>query len=428
MFINEDFLHYVWKFRLFERADLKTTAGDRLEISSVGMQNHNAGPDFSNARIQIADTTWAGNVEVHIKSSDWHRHHHTNDGAYRNVILHVVYKDDEPLNAPDGRPIPTLVLNDRIPPDLFERYQRLMYGEKQFIPCEKSIHRVDDLTLKNWLTRVVVERLEKRSENVIQTLDRNRGDWDETFYQFLAANFGFKVNALPFELLARSIPQIILAKHKNNPLQIEALLFGQSGFLDEDFTDEYPQKLKAEYQFLKHKHNLQPIEKHLWKFMRMRPQNFPTIRLAQFAALITESNHLFAKVLDIKHTDDLRKLFNRLTVNEYWETHYRFDTPSKPAAKSLGTSSIDVLLLNTFVLFLFSYGMYTKQQYFISRAMKLLESLPAESNSIIDGFTAIGVKTKSAFESQALLELKNNYCDHKKCLNCGVGIKILKSA
>jgi hypothetical protein len=428
MFFTEDFLHYVWKFRLFERENLQTTAGENIEIFSAGLQNSDSGPDFHNARLRIGDTTWAGNVELHLNSSDWHKHGHTTDNAYSSVILHVVYRDDQPIVLPDGRRLPTLELHDRVSPDLYNRYHHLVYGPQQFIPCEGSIRFVDDMALRNWLTRVLVERLEKRSASVFAVLDKNRCDWEETFYQFLAAQFGFKTNALPFELMAKSLPQLTLAKHKNNPLQIEALIFGQAGFLEEEFTDDYPKSLKEEYLFLRKKYNLNPIEKHLWKFMRLRPQNFPTIRLAQFAALVIRSNHLFSKVLDIKDPAALRKLFTDLDVNPYWESHYRFDVTSKPVSKSLGQSSIDILLLNTFVLFLFSYGKHNQQEYFINRSLKLLEKLPAEQNKIVTNFDLLGIKVNTAFDSQALLELKNNYCDHKKCLQCGVGNKILRMA
>jgi hypothetical protein len=428
MFFTEDFLHYVWKFRLFEREKLLTTIGETIEVFSAGLQNSDAGPDFHNARLRIGDTTWAGNVELHLKSSDWHKHGHTRDNAYNSVILHVVYRDDEPIVLSDGRRLPTLELHDRISGDLYNRYHHLVYGNQQIIPCEGSIRFVDDITLRNWLTRVLVERLEKRSAAVIAALDKNRGDWEETFYQFLAAQFGFKTNALPFELMAKSLPQLTLGKHKNNPLQIEALIFGQAGFLEDDLTDDYPKRLKEEYTFLRKKYNLTPIEKHLWKFMRLRPQNFPTIRLAQFAALVVRSNHLFSKVLEIKEINGLKKLFTDLEINSYWESHYRFDTASKPVSKSLGQSSIDILLLNTFVLFLFSYGKHNQLEYYINRSLKLLEQLPAEQNNIVTNFDLLGIKVNTAFDSQALLELKNSYCNYKKCLQCGVGNKILRMA
>lgn len=426
MLFPEDFLHYVWKFRLFERADLVTTEGEKVEVFSAGVHNSDSGPDFHTARIRIGDTVWAGNVEVHIASSDWKRHGHTTDVAYNNVILHVVYRDDEPLVLTNGRRVPTLELQNRIPDELYGRYHKLIFGEQTVIPCEANIASVDGLTMQNWLTRVLVERLEKRSAAVIDLLNFNRGDWEETFYQFLAANFGFKTNALPFELLAKSLPQVTLAKNKNNALQIEALIFGQAGLLADDFEDEYPLKLKYEYEYLRKKYQLTPIENHLWKFMRLRPQNFPTIRLAQFAALVVNSNHLFSKVLEMRDVKELRKLFSEIRVNSYWEKHYRFDVASQPSSKNMGPASVDILLLNTVALFLFTYGKHNQNQHYVNRCLKLLEHLPREDNKIIADFVTLGVKIETAFESQALLELKNNYCNYKKCLQCGVGNKILK--
>ncbi|WP_158828198.1 DUF2851 family protein [Mucilaginibacter lacusdianchii] len=425
MLFTEDFLHYVWKFRLFDHNALQTTDNETLHITSPGLHNTHSGPDFQNARLSIGDTIWAGNVEIHLASSDWHKHHHTNDGAYHNVVLHVVYENDEQITLPDGRRLPTLILKGRIAADLYSRYHQLAYGNQRIIPCEGTIKTVSSLSLHNWLTRVLVERLEKKSDSVIATLQNNRGDWEETFYQHLAANFGFKVNALPFELMAKSLPQNLLAKNKNNPMQIEALIFGQAGFLEEDFKDDYPNKLRSEYQYLRKKYGLSPIEKHLWKFMRLRPQNFPTIRLAQFAALIVQSNHLFSKILEIKEIEQLRELFTSISVNVYWESHYRFDAESKPATKNLGQGSIDLLLMNTVAVFLFSYGNHHQLQRYIDRGMQLLEDLPVESNHVVTDFEALGIKVKTAFESQALLELKNSYCNHKKCLTCGVGNQIL---
>ncbi len=428
MLFNEDFLQYVWKFRLFDRLALQTTAGEDVEVVSPGLQNVDAGPDFQHAKIKVGDTLWAGNVEVHISSSEWKRHGHNTDPAYDNVILHVVYHDDEPVFRKDGTPIPTIILNERIPGELLQKYHNLINGDRQVIPCEASIGKIDDLLIRNWLTRVLIERLQKRSTELANRINTNKGDWEETFYQYLAANFGFKTNAIPFELLAKSLPQVILAKHKNNLQQIEALIFGQSGFLADDLSDAYPNALKTEYEFLQKKYGLKPIEKHLWKFSRLRPLNFPTIRLAQFAALVYQSNHLLSKVLEIKNYDDYAKLFTDVMVNSYWDDHYQFDKASKPIAKSLGKSSVNILLLNTIVLFLFSYGSQHQQERYVNRALKLLELLPAEQNHIVDDFVSMGVKVGTAYESQALLELKNSYCNYKKCLQCGIGNKILKPA
>jgi hypothetical protein len=425
MLFTEDFLHHIWKFKLYDFLDLQTTDGEALEVISAGMHNHHAGPDFSDVRIRIGDTLWAGNAEIHINSGDWHVHNHTHDEAYGNVVLHVVYRHNEPVLLANGKAIPTLELVNRIPESLYLRYHQLVYGNQQIIPCEGTINTVSKVTLQSWLTRVLIERLQTKSVAVINTLKHNRGNWEETFYQFLAANFGFKVNALPFELLAKSLPQSILAKHKNSALQIEALVFGQAGFLDDNLQEEYPIKLRSEYLFLQKKYGLIPIEKHLWKFMRMRPSNFPTIRLAQFADLVLQANHLFSKILETQGVVQLRKLFSNIVVNEYWTDHYRFNVTSKPATKKFGSTSVDLLLLNTVALFLYSYGRYLQQPTYVDKSLELLENLPVEDNIIVNEFGDLGVKAKSAFESQALLELRNSYCNHKKCLQCGVGNKIL---
>lgn len=426
MLFTEDFLYHVWKFRLYDRDQLRTTTGETIEVINPGIRNTNAGADFQQARIKIGDTLWAGNVEIHVAASDWQKHNHQQDRAYNNVILHVVYRNDLPVETTEGNLLPTLELEHRIPAELYGRYHNLVYGEQKIIPCESAIHTVDSLTMRTWLTRVLVERLEKKSAFVTQTLNQNRGDWEETFYQHLAGSFGFKINSLPFEMLAKSLPQVILGKHKNSALQIEALIFGQAGFLEDDLKDEYPNQLKKEYQFLRKKYGFEPLDKYLWKFLRLRPLNFPTIRLAQFAALISKSNHLFSKVLEISDVKLLRELFTDIAVNPYWETHYRFDAESKPSSKEMGLASIDSLLLNTLALFLFSYGRQRGQEQYVDRSLALLEQLPAEQNSIISNFDDLGVKIKTAFESQALLELKNNYCNYKKCLQCSVGNKILK--
>ena len=424
--LNEDFLQFVWKFRLYNPDALHTTEGEIIRVHSPGIQNTHAGPDFEDAKLRIGDTLWAGSVEVHIATSGWQQHNHTVDKAYNNVILHVVYQHDTLVNRPDGSPMPVLVLENAIDPQLIDRYKHLLGNQVQFIPCETGINQVDALAIQNWLTRVLIERLESRSHALLETLNVNRGDWEETFYQYLAANFGFSINALPFKMLARSLPQQILGKHKNNPMQVEALLFGQAGFLQDDFTDDYPKLLQNEYRFLQAKYSLQPIEKHLWKFLRLRPLNFPTIRLAQFAALVTASSHLFSKILDIDSPAELRKLFTDIAVNPYWADRYLFDKPAKPASKGFGKTSADNILLNTVALFLFAYGNRLQQEQYVTRSLQLLEHLPLEKNNIIDRFVSLGVKPASAFESQALLGLKNNYCDGKKCLQCGIGLKLLK--
>lgn len=425
MSFPEDFLHFIWQYRLYGTQQLYSTGGEEIKVLQQGHLNQHAGPDFSNAKLIIGDTTWAGNVEIHIKASDWLLHHHQTDSAYENVILHVVYEDDEQICRKDGTPIPTLLLKGLFDPNLLTKYEGLITSVNNF-PCERQIGEVDEFIINNFLSRVLVERLANKSTEVYEKLKELKGDWDETFYHFIARNFGFKVNAIPMEMLAQSLPQALFAKHKDNPLQIEALLFGQAGFLNQSFEDKYPQELKREYQFLQQKYKLKPIDISLWKFMRMRPQNFPTLRLAQFAALIVKSNHLFSKILALKDYKNSSQIFEQLPVNPFWEKHYHFNKTAESVGTQLGKSSIDNILINTLSLFFFAYGKAMDLHNYETRALYLVENLPAESNAIIKQFTAAGVKVESAFNSQALLQLKKNYCTGKKCLNCAIGIKILK--
>jgi hypothetical protein len=425
MNFSEEFLHFIWQFRLYGAQKLFTTSGDLLEVLQQGALNKNAGPDFTKAKLIIGGTTWVGNVEIHIKSSDWLLHNHQIDNAYENVILHVVYEDDEPIYRQDGTLLPVLILKNLFPVHLLDNYQELINSVNKF-PCEKQIHLVDEFLIDGFLARVLVERFEQKSAEVYQKLNELKGDWDETFYHFMARNFGFKVNATPMEMLAQSLPQQLFAKHKNNPLQIEALIFGQAGFLNQTFDEEYPKQLKREYQFLQKKYNLKPIDLSLWKFLRMRPQNFPTLRLAQFAALIVNSNHLFSKILVMKDYRNAQTLFENLPVNSYWQTHYHFNKSAENVALQLGKTSIQNIIINTVSLFLFAYGKALSQENYVTRSFYLLENTVTENNAIIKQYQEAGVTVKNAFYSQAILQLKKKYCNEKKCLSCGIGIKLLK--
>lgn len=420
----EDFLHYLWKFRLFDWKDLHTTSKDPVEIISTGIHNKNAGPDFEHARIRIGETVWVGNVEIHLYSSDWDKHQHSSDKAYDNVILHVVFQHDKTLFRSDGSEIHTMEMNHRIPSGVQARYEELMLN-MNWIPCEKHIGRVDEFHVKSWLARVLTERLEEKAQTVNIILNEYKGSWDDAFYVMLARNFGFKINALPFEMLARSLPQQILARHKQNDLQIEALIFGQSGFLNDKTDDNYAKALQNEYRHLRKKYSLKPLDKFLWKFLRLRPQNFPTIRLAQFAALVIKSSHLFSGIIETGDLTSLRGLFTNLPVNLYWKTHFRFNKETGPISAQIGEDAINNILLNTVSLFLYSYGKYTGNEYYAGRSLALLESLPSEINQVTRRFNETGINSEYADSSQALLQLKKYYCDEKKCLNCGIGIQLL---
>ncbi|WP_443939588.1 DUF2851 family protein [Pedobacter sp. MW01-1-1] len=427
MRFSEDFLQYVWQFRSFDFKELKTTNHEPLKILHSGFWNKDSGPDFSSAKIQIGNTIWAGNVEIHLRSSDWFRHHHQLDAGYENVILHVVFEHDAQINRLDGTVLPVLELKNKIPQTLIEKYENLFLSLVDF-PCKSQIAGVDRLIIDSFLSRTLIERLEDKTKAVLETLTELRGSWDETFYRFIGRAFGFKVNANPFEQLARALPQVILAKHKNNALQIEALVFGTAGFLKATFQDEYPNTLKKEFNFLQRKYGIVPLEPSIWKFMRMRPQNFPTIRLAQFTGLILKSNHLFSVVLACTNLKDLPKLFEKLPINGYWENHYHFRKEGVGVALQIGKTSVDTILLNTVAVFLYAYGKHLANEEYIQRAVKLIESLPAEKNAIANKYANAGVSIENAFQSQAILQLKKHYCDQKKCLSCGIGIKILKQS
>ena len=423
--MNEEFLHYIWKFKLFNQLDLITIDNEQVEIIKVGQHNSDAGPDFFNAKIKVGDTLWAGNVEVHINASDWQKHNHQNDNAYDNIILHVVFNADIVLKRISGETIPTIELKDKISEKVIQNYLYFK-SNKDWIPCEKQIAAVPPFIVNSTIDKLLLERLERKSKTIIDNLALNTNNWEETFYQLLARNFGFKTNAEPFELLAKSLPSLIIAKHKSSLLQIEALLFGQAGFLDEHYEDAYLQKLQNEYVFLKQKYKLKSIDKHLWKFLRLRPVNFPTIRISMFANLIYTSTHLFSKIIEMESYNELKKLMN-VEASVYWHTHYIFDKESKHKIKHLGNDSINTILINTIVPFLFVYGKQKDNEKYVERALKFLEQTEGEKNSIITKWKVLGISAETAYSTQALLQLKNEYCTNKKCLNCSVGNYLLKN-
>ena len=425
MEFSENFLHFIWKFRLLNTTELFCTNGEALQVLHPGIVNKNAGPDFEEAKIVIGKTTWAGQVEIHMQSSEWMLHGHHHNIAYDSVILHVVYKHDKPVYRTNGTLIPTLVLENRFSPHLLTNYKTLMASVNSF-PCKQHIATVDPVIVESFLTRLMVERMEEKSREMLDQLKQHKGNWEQTFYCFLARNFGFKVNALPFGLLAEALPLYMLYKHKDKPMQIAALIFGQAGFLEQDFFEDYPKELKREYLFLRKKYRLQAIDKSLWKFLRMRPQNFPTVRLAQFAALIAKTTPLFSSVLEGKQLKDIYDLFEDLPVGPFWENHYHFNKPAAKVILQPGLASVHNIVINTVCLSLFSYGKYTGQQEYADRALDFLEKMPPESNAVIRFYRNAGLRITNAFLSQALLQLNKCYCNQKKCLNCGIGIKILK--
>ncbi len=422
--MNEDFLQFIWKYGLFNRNALITDLGEPVEIIRPGEQNTDAGPDFLNARIKIDNTIWAGNVEVHISSSDWYRHNHQNNKAFDNVILQVVYKHDRSAVRTTGEHIPTVALS--FDENLYETYCNLV-GNKGWISCRDRIHEIDPFVFECWLSSLVIERLQQKTETISLLLEQNKNDWEEAFYIHLARSFGFGINSIPFEMLARSLPLKCIARHQGNLFQIEALLFGQAGFLDlPDHGDAYYTSLRKEYLHLSRKYNISPVEKHLWKFLRTRPVNFPTIRISQFAAMLNHSVRLFSHILECESLKSFYRIFDSETSG-YWKKHYTFHASSAGKIKKLGRESIDIVIMNTVVPFLFIYGVKHGKEKLKDRAIDLLENIPPEKNRIVKYWAGMGFHASSAFYTQGLLQLSNAYCIRKRCLACSVGIKIIKS-
>jgi Protein of unknown function (DUF2851) len=417
--MTERLLQFIWQFQYFNSRTLETTSDETLQVVFPGTPNSNQGPDFLNARIVLDGTNWAGHIELHVKASSWTRHRHSADGNYDSVILHVVWEADAP-----GPPIPVLELKPRVAKILLEKFARLM-AQPSFIPCERTIGEIGALAWTAWKDRLVMERLERKMDPIESALDQCNYRWEEAFWWLLARNFGMKVNAEAFEEMARSLPLVILARHKSRVPQLEALLMGQAHLLDDSFDDEYPRMLAREYRFLKKKYQLANCPTPLY-FLRMRPANFPTIRIAQLAMVISQSTHLFSQIREAVSANEIIEQL-RVTPNDYWLYHYRFDQHSALRKKTIGSDMIHGLVINTVVPMLFSYGKFHQYASLMEKAISWLQALPPEQHSITQGFRELGIFSSCAFDTQALIELKSQYCDKKKCLDCAVGNAILKS-
>jgi hypothetical protein len=401
-----------------------TTDGELVIVIHPGVLNVNAGPDFLEAKIKIGSTTWAGNVEIHILSSDWERHRHQTDENYDKLILHVVQMHDAPVGTLHGSRFPTLELNTYLIPDLMNKYRQMMHS-KDFISCANLIGKVQKITIALQLQRMLAERLDEKVHHILALLRQYQNNWQEVFYVQLARSFGLHINQDAFEQLAMQTPLSVLAKHKGNPLQVEALLFGQAGFLNDYFDEPYPLLLQQEYMHLKKLHNLQAMSGSLWKFLRLRPANFPTIRIAQFAQLIIQSAHLFSKIRSAATLREIEKLFEA-DVSSYWNTHYIFGSASEYKQKHVGKSFIQAAVINAIVPALFIYGRLQGSHEVCDRAIALLQQLPAEKNSIITQWQSLQIEVENAADTQGILQLYKKYCLAKKCLHCAVGYEILK--
>jgi len=420
--MNEYLLQYIWENSLFDATGLITSDGDKLVIIHSGRKNTNAGPDFLEARVRINKTLWIGNIELHVHASDWEKHgHHTNE-QYANIILHVVYFND--VIGPGIR-FPVLELKNVIRKDVISRYQTLMM-RPDIIPCASQLHKIPGIIWRSWLDRLVTERWEQKLLEWSQLLKLEMNDWRMLLYYRLAANFGFHVNRDAFLELARSLPLKLLVKHKNSLLQVEALLFGQSGLLPDRDQDEYAASLEKEYHFLRRKYQLEPMPAHRWKFMRLRPANFPTIRIAQFAMLVFKSLELFAKMMEVRSAAELIPLLD-ITASAYWQTHYRFGEKAKERISgSLGKDAAVNIMINTVAPMQYLYAKLEGRPDLADNSLQLLQSLKGENNNIVRAWKNYGVDAEDAASSQALLQLYNNYCVMKSCLNCAIGNRLMK--
>ncbi|MDO9593614.1 MAG: DUF2851 family protein [Lutibacter sp.] len=422
--MKENLLHFVWKLKLFSTTNLQTTNGEIIEIISTGTANMNTGPDFLNAKLVIGNQLWAGNVEIHLNSSDWYAHNHENDENYDSVILHVVWEHSVDVFRKTNQPIATLALKNYISKELLSNYQQLFGKNKNWINCEKDIASIDSFILTNWIERLYVERLENKSVQIQNAITKLNNNWEAALFVLLAKNFGLKINAEAFMNFASSFDFSIVRKVSNNLEQLEALFFGQAGMLSNESESEYFNKLKKEYNFLKVKFQLTPISNGQVQFFRLRPNNFPTIRLSQLAMFYHQHQNLFSKIIETEHIEAFYKLFD-LATSTFWETHYTFETVSKKSVKKITKPFIDLLLINTIVpmKFLYLKNLGTND---LSSALTIIAQIKPEKNEIISKFKELNIKSNTAFETQALLQLKNDYCNKQLCLNCAIGKELLK--
>lgn len=420
--MQEDFLHYIYKHKKFETSNLETTDGQSIIIDQLGQHNVNSGPDFFNAHVRISDQLWAGNVEIHVKSSDWYVHHHEKDKAYDNVILHVVWEHDTEIFRQDNSEIPTLELKQYTDVSILQNYTNLMKS-KSWINCEADFPTIDTFLLDHWLERLYIERLERKSNEIQQLLKSSQNDWEAVLFKMLAKSFGLKINGASFLSLTNSFEFAIIRKLQNESLDLEALFFGQADLLNEDHQDIYYLELQKRYQFLKQKFSLHNEGVLPLQFFRLRPSNFPTIRLAQLAVLYHKETSLFSKVINLKTIAEFYTLF-KIEASDFWKNHYTFSKVSKASKKRLTKSFIDLLLINTIIPLQFSYAKANGKTIDVE-IIKLIKSITLERNSITKAFLKLKPIEKSALISQSLIQLKAEYCDKNKCLQCAIGNSLI---
>lgn len=423
--MKESFVQFIWRYRRIEQHQLWSTQREPIQIIDFGQYNTNAGPDFLQAKIKIDHTLWAGHIEVHVKASDWYRHQHDSDPAYQNVILHVVWEADTEIKGFNGQIIPCLELKPITTPALYKRYLKLARNPEK-IPCQDLLPEVSDIKIQLWLDRLLVERLHEKTSYWEEELRLQKNDWEQVFFQALAQSMGLPVNKEPMEALAQRTPLRLLQKHREQLLQIEALLLGQAGLLNNrQFEEEYPQRLQKEYQFLGKKYQLVALSPLQWKFSRMRPSNFPSLRIAQLALLVQQSNYLFSKIIALQSVEEAYHALE-VKTSSYWQNHYRLDQWSKQRReKKLGRSTIDLMLINTIIPFIFLYGKKMNLPNYTERALHLFEQIKPENNHLVRNWSARGILPENACQSQGLIQLYNHYCQHKRCLDCAIGTDII---
>ncbi len=422
--IPEEFLHFLWKTRRFTPNNLLTTHGAALQILDPGIHNIHAGPDFLQARLRIDERLWAGQVEIHVKSSDWIAHKHPFDPAYQNVILHVVWEEDTPIHLADGSRLPCLELRNRTPAGLFERYRQLQQAALK-VPCSSRMAEVPPLTRSSWLDRMLIERLEEKALHIEQLAERTQNDLEQMCRCSIARAFGLPANADALEDLFLSLPHTLLNRYRPNALQIEALLFGQAGLLESHFKDEWPQKLRAEYQFLRKKHSLRPLSAARWKWSRMRPASFPALRIAQLASLCCREARWFDAFRQMKTRKELSAFFD-IETSAYWKTHHHWERLSAKNFSRPGKALIERVILNALAPFFFRYGQRQDNEKFKIQALHWVAQLPAEDNRITRKWKDFGWEIHSAEHSQAILHLQRHYCEKRKCLHCAIGHQLIK--
>ncbi len=422
--MKEDFLHYLWKFKKFDTLNLKSVQNEQITIIKTGDYLELSGPDFFNAHIEIGNQKWAGNVEIHLKSSDWYLHNHEKDPAYKNVILHVVWENDTAIFRENNTEIPVLVLKDYVSKEIIENYNALV-SPKTWISCERQLKEIDGFVFKNWQERLFFERLERKSKFIYQLLEETNNDWEAVLFCLLAKNFGLNTNGNSFLQISKAIPFSVIRKESFEVENLEALLFGTSGLLEIEKEDVYYKDLRFRYFYLLHKYQIEKTYVDPVQFFKLRPDNFPTVRLSQLASLYYKHQNLFSKIIGLKSVDVVYCLLN-VSATPYWQNHYQFDKESPKKSKMLSKSFIDLVIINTIIPLQFAYSNIMGEST-AEDLIDFMNEVVSEKNAVIDKFNLFGIKSQSAFESQALLELKNEYCERKACLKCAIGLELLKN-